>query len=231
MTVTGRKVALAAISASVGSLAPFERRAALLAGSRCWREPVQRRVGAHPGHDCDAVREPTPRPAGVRAVHHQLDDRVGESLEDHVDQRSRQLRLGRPVWMCVVARTEEAKQDRQRDGSAAQTGKAHDEHDHDRAVPPPGAAPRSLGLRAVVQVVRSPHALARAAEQRVVDREPQRAVPHEHRDQEVQQREPELVGIPAAAGEEVVRAAVMPHPRQPRSLERPGERAIPHPGH
>jgi hypothetical protein len=61
----------------------------------------------------------------------------------------------------------------------------------------------------------------------VVDGEAdRRAGLDEHRDQEVQQREPELIRIPATAGEEIVRTAVMPHPRQPSGLQHPADRAV-----
>jgi len=176
-------------------------------------------------------RQSAPCPAGVRAVHHQFDNPTGEPLQDHVDQLPRELGLGGAVRGAGCPWAKQAQQDRQRDGPAAQARQADDQHDHEPAVPPPGSPPRSLRLRAVVQVVRAPHPFARAAKQRVVDREPQHAVSREHRDQEVRQRQPELIGISTATSEEVVRTAVMPHPRQPRSLGHPSDRAIPRPGH
>ena len=129
--------------------------------------------------------------------------------------------------MRVVLRTKQAKQDRQPDLAASEARKLNDEHHHHPAVPPPGALPGPLRLRAVVQVVRAPHLLARAAEQRVIDRETdRRARLDEHRDQEVQQPHAQLVGIPAPSGEEVMRAAVMPHASEPASLQHPRHGAV-----
>jgi len=78
-----------------------------------------------------------------------------------------------------------------------------------------------------MQVVRTPHPPARAAKQRVVDREPdRRARSDEHRHQEVDQRQAELVGIPARPREEVVRAAVMPLARESGGLQHPRHGAV-----
>ena len=132
--------------------------------------------------------------------------------------------------MIVVLGAEQAEEHRQRDLPAAQAAQLDDEHDHDPAVPPPSPAAGPLRLRPVVQIVRPEHLAPRTAEQGVVNGETdRRARLHEHGDQEVQQRQPQFIGIPAPAGEQVVRAAVMPHPSQPRGLQHPRHRAIPDP--
>jgi hypothetical protein len=78
-----------------------------------------------------------------------------------------------------------------------------------------------------MQVMRPVHAAARAAEQRVIDRESRRLIGlDEHRDEEIQQSQPELVRIPPAASEEVVPAAVMPHPNQTSALQHSRDRPI-----
>ena len=88
--------------------------------------------------------------------------------------------------------------------------------------------PGAFRLRAVVQVVRAEHLSARASEQRVIDSQADWPVPlDEHRHQEVQQPQPELVGIPARAREEVMRTAVMPTASEPSGLQHPRHGAIP----
>jgi len=132
--------------------------------------------------------------------------------------------------MRVVLGAEQPEQDRQPNLTAAEARKLDDQDHHDPAVPPPGPLPGPLRLRAVVQVVRAPHLPARAAEQRVIDRQAdRRARLDEHSHQEVQQSQTELVGIPAAAGEEVMRTTVMPHPSEPGGLQHPGHGAVPDP--
>ncbi len=184
-------------------LGAFERRAALLAGSALGgRERINSRVGAHPARHAHPSRQSLPRLAGVRAVAHDLDDPSRETLEDHVDQDPRELWLGGSDRVQLgtrrVLRAEQPEQDRQPDLAATEARKLNDERDHDPAVPPPSPLPGPFRLRAVMKVVRAEHPPAGAAEQRVIDREPQRAVRlDEHRHQEVQQRDPDLVGIPA----------------------------------
>jgi hypothetical protein len=164
---------------------------------------------------------------GVRAVHHQLDGAHREAADDHVHQAARKLGLRRPIGMLIVTGSEQAKEDRQRDRSPADARQLEDQHDHDPTVPPPGAAPGPFRLSAVVQVVRAPHLASGAAEQRVVDRQADRGAGlDEHGDKEVQQRQPELVGVPARPGEEVVRVAVMPHAGQPGGLQHPRDRTV-----
>ena len=51
----------------------------------------------------------------------------------------------------------------------------------------------------------------------------------EHRHQELQQPQPELVGVPARAREKVMRTAVMPTAGEPRGLEHPRDGAITNP--
>jgi tetratricopeptide (TPR) repeat protein len=150
-----------------------------------------------------------------------------EPLKDHVDERSGQLGLGRAIGVAVVLGTEQPEEDRQADRPPAQARKLDHEHDDNPAVAPARAAPGSLGLGAVVEVVRAPHAPAGAPEQRVLDGEPdRRAGLDEDGHQEVQQPQPELVGLPACSGEEVVRAAVMPAARQSGGLQHPGDGAV-----
>jgi len=213
-----------------GHAGAFECRSSALARLR-WREREDRGVRSHPGRDRDALGQPPPGLAGVRAIHHEFDDPSGEPLQDHVDQRPAQHRLRWPVGVLVVLGPKQPKEDRQADRPTAQALKLDDEHDDDPAVAPPGAPPRALRLSAVMQVVRAPHALARAPEQRVVDGQTdRRAVLDEHRDQEVGQPQPEIVGIPAAPREEVMRATVMPHAGQPRALQHPRHSAVADPG-
>ncbi len=218
-----------------GKLRAFERGAAQLAGApACGRELVHTSVRAHPGRDRDAVRQPAPRLAGVRAVHHQLHDPGREPRQDHLDQGSCQLGLRRPLAVklraCLVLGFEQPEQDGQTDHPTAETRKLDDEHDHDPTVPPTRPLPGPLGLGAVVQVVRAEHLAPRAPEQRVIDREADRRVPPgEHHDHEIQQRQPDPVGIPATPREEVMRTTVMPAAREPRRLQHPRHRAIPHP--
>ena len=132
--------------------------------------------------------------------------------------------------MRVVLGAEQPEQDRQPNLTAAEARKLDDQDHHDPAVPPPGPLPGPLRLRAVVQVVRAPHLPARAAEQRVIDRQAdRRARLDEHSHQEVQQSQTELVGIPPAAGEEVMRTTVMPHASEPGGLQHPGHGAVPDP--
>jgi hypothetical protein len=59
--------------------------------------------------------------------------------------------------VLVVLGPEQPKEDRQADRPATEAIKAHDEHDDDPAVAPPGALPRALRLRAVVKVVCAPN--------------------------------------------------------------------------
>jgi len=85
-------------------------------------------------------------------------------------------------------------------------------------------------LRTVVEVVRAPDLAPGTAEQRVIDRQTdRRARLHEHCHQEVQQPNTQLIRLPVPGSEEVVRAAVMPHARQPGGLQHPGHGAVPHP--
>jgi hypothetical protein len=161
------------------------------------------------------------------AVHDELDDRVGEALDDHVGQQPPELGLGWPVGVSVVFGAEEPEEDRQPDRPSAEARQLDDEHDDDPAVAPPGSPTGALGLGAVVQVVRAPHAPPRATEQRVIDGQTdRRAGLDEHRHQEVGQPQADIVGLPARAGEEVVRAAVMPRPGQARGLQHPRDRAV-----
>src|SRR5665213_409861 len=129
--------------------------------------------------------------------------------------------------MLIVLGSKDPEEDRQADRPAAQTLQVHDEHDHHPTVSPARPASRALRLGTVVQVVRAPHPPARAPEQRVIDGEANRRVRrHEYRHQEVQQPQPELVGLPAPVGEEVVRTTVMPLPGEPhhQHAERPVRR-------
>ena len=128
--------------------------------------------------------------------------------------------------MIVVFGPEQPEQDRQPNLPAAEAVELDDEHDHDPAVSPAGAPSGAFGLGAVVQVVRAPDLASGSAEEGVIDREEQRAVLGEHRHEEVQQPQPQLVRIPLPAGEQVVCAAVMPLARQPGGLQHPRDRAI-----
>src|ERR1039458_1099579 len=201
---------------------PFalQRRAAVLVCSACWWELVDRGVCAHSGGQVDVGGQPLPGSGGVGAVHRELDRPAGEVLDDDVDELSSELGLGGPVGVLIVLRTKQPEEDGQADHPPARAWQRYDEHDHDPAVPEAGALPRALWLRSVVQVVRAVYALSRAPEERVVDGQADwRAGRHEHRDQQLQELDAELVGIPAAVREEGVRAAVMPHAREPGGLE------------
>ena len=132
------------------------------------------------------------------------------------------LGLGGPVWVLIVLGSEQAEEERQADHPPADARQGYDQHDHHEAVAPARALPGPLWLGAVVQVVRAVYAPSGASEQRVVDGQRDRRVwSHEHRDQEPQQPQAQLVGLPAPVGEEGVRAAVVPDARKARPLQHP----------
>ena len=130
--------------------------------------------------------------------------------------------------MPIVLGSKQPEEDRQADRPASQALKVHDEHNDNPTIPPARPMSRTLRLSTVVQIVRAPHPPPGAPEQRVIDSQADRRLGlHEHRHQEVQQQESQLVGIPAPIGEEVVRTAVMPLAGQPGGLQHPRHRAIP----
>ena len=129
---------------------------------------------------------------------------------------------------CVVLGPEQPEQDRQPDRPAAEARQARR-----RARRRPSSCPSACGARSPPAGRRRagsarPTPCARSGRTACRRRPGASARPAltNTDDQEVQQRQPELVGVPAPAGEEVVRAAVMPHPGQPRGLQHPRHRAV-----
>ncbi len=147
-----------------------------------------------------------------------------QALDDHLDELPCEFWLGGPVGVLIVLGLEEPEEERQADRPPARARQRHDEHDLHPAVAPAGASARPLWLGAVVEVVRAVYVLAGATEEAVVYGEADRRVAcQQHRDEQLHEPQPELVGRPAAVGEEGVRAAVMPHPGQPGALQHPGD--------
>ena len=185
-------------------------------------------VGAEPRGERDVRGHTPPRLGGVGGIPDQIDRPSGKPRGEQIDQFPGQLWLPGPLGVgfalrdLLAARLPEPEQHRQAH-RALEEREPHDDPDHNPIVAPSYRRPVAVGGRVVVPeaAVDLP---AQTVQKRVVNGDKhRRARLDEPLDDQHRQPQPELVHRPASLAEEPVRAAVMPHPRQPRPHKHPSD--------
>ena len=189
-----------------------------------WRELVQGGVAAEPRGHGDLGGQPLERLADVGGVADQVHRPAVDVGDDQVQQLAGQLQRG----VVGVAGEPQPRQDGQAH-RPVQEREMDDDADHDPAVAPGGAV--AAGAVAVVVPGRAVQLWAAAVPEGVVDRQhDRRAGGDQHRGDEVQQDQAELVSRPACGGEEAVAKVVVAATGQPCPSQHPGDGPLARPG-